>query len=410
MKKTSLFQIILLLCCSTANAQLFNPVSSINLPEYAGSASWGDYDKDGYVDLLVVGRDNNSKPISKVFQNKNGTLTEQTNIILVGLVGKGVWGDYDKDGWLDILISGQDVTYRPKTVIYRNNGDGSFSLQSQIVLPGTQAGDLAWCDFNNDSYLDIILSGNAGIPDAQYNQSGIIYTLSDNDNFPKTTILTKIFYNDKNNNFIENKNCKLIGITLGSVDCGDYNNDGFMDILLTGIDSTFSNRISKIYRNNRDGTFIEQTDISLIGISYGCSRWGDYDNDSLLDILSIGENESNIKISQIYKNNGDNNFSLNNDISIIGISHGNAAWGDYDNDGYTDFVLTGNTSSRPTSIIYHNTKNGNFTKVSELLSVYESNAIWGDYDNDQDLDLIICGATKYGFISKIYQNNTQVNK
>ncbi|MBK6681631.1 MAG: VCBS repeat-containing protein [Ignavibacteriales bacterium] len=56
-------------------------------------------------------------------------------------------------------------------------------------------------------------------------------------------------------------------------------------------------------KNNGDGTFIEQTSISLTGVYLGSVAWGDYDNDGDLDILLTGTNSSNVKVSKIYKNN-----------------------------------------------------------------------------------------------------------
>ena len=71
-----------------------------------------------------------------------------------------------------------------------------------------------------------------------------------------------------------------------SVAWGDYDNDGDLDILLTGDSDTYP--ISKIYRNNGDNTFTEQTSIALTGVFCCSAKWGDYDNDGDLDILLTG--------------------------------------------------------------------------------------------------------------------------
>ncbi|MDD1469481.1 VCBS repeat-containing protein, partial [Dolichospermum sp. ST_sed5] len=73
-----------------------------------------------------------------------------------------------------------------------------------------------------------------------------------------------------------------------------------MDILLTGF--TGSIRVSKIYHNNGDNTFTEQTSISLTGVANSSVAWGDYDNDGDLDILLTGMDGSN-RYSKIYRNN-----------------------------------------------------------------------------------------------------------
>ncbi len=124
----------------------------------------------------------------------------------------------------------------------------------------------------------------------------------------------------------------LTGISYGSAVWGDYDNDGYLDILLTGATSS-GTPISKIYRNDGNNTFTEQTTISLPGVTFGSAVWGDYDNDGYLDILLTGSNSSYISISKIYRNNGNNTFTEQTAISLPGVSSGSAAWGDYDNDG-----------------------------------------------------------------------------
>ena len=101
--------------------------------------------------------------------------------------------------------------------------------------------------------------------------------------------------------FTEKTGISLTGVYVGSVAWGDYDNDGDLDILLTGYDSN-ENEISKIYRNNGDNTFAEQTGISLTGVNFSSVAWGDYDNDGDLDILLTGRSGSGY-FSKIYRNN-----------------------------------------------------------------------------------------------------------
>ncbi len=100
--------------------------------------------------------------------------------------------------------------------------------------------------------------------------------------------------------FTETTSISLAGVYNSSVAWGDYDNDGDLDILLTGNDG--SSRVSKIYKNNGDGSFTEQTSISLTGVDYSSAAWGDYDNDGDLDILLTGSSSSGY-VSKIYKNN-----------------------------------------------------------------------------------------------------------
>ena len=72
------------------------------------------------------------------------------------------WGDYDNDGQLDILLTGQPGPYLYLSQVYHNNGDGSFSLNTNAVLPGVAYGSVAWGDYDNDGRLDILLTGETG--------------------------------------------------------------------------------------------------------------------------------------------------------------------------------------------------------------------------------------------------------
>jgi predicted nucleotidyltransferase len=124
-----------------------------------------------------------------------------------------------------------------------------------------------------------------------------------------------------------------------SVAWGDYDNDGDLDILLTGYSGSAA--VSKIYKNNGDGTFTEQTSISLAGVQYSSVAWGDYDNDRDLDILLTGSLSNGNPVSKIYKNNGNGTFTEQTSISLTGVQNSSVAWGDYDNDGDLDILLTG---------------------------------------------------------------------
>ena len=100
----------------------------------------------------------------------------------------------------------------------------------------------------------------------------------------------------------------MLDVADGSVAWGDYDNDGMLDILLTG-DCFGSGGIAKVYHNNGDGTFTEDTSAGLTGVETGSVAWGDYDNDGGLDILLTGIHRHRAAIAKIYHNNGDGTFS-----------------------------------------------------------------------------------------------------
>ncbi len=333
----------------------------------SSSAAWGDYDNDGDLDILLTGNTENES-VSKIYRNEgNNSFAEQTSITLVGVSSSSAaWGDYDNDGDLDIHLG---------TRIYRNNGGNTFT--DQISLIGVSTGSAAWGDYDNDGDLDIVLTG--GTVDAPF---------------------TKIYSNEGNNTFTEQTSIHILGVTSSSVAWGDYDNDGNLDILLTGHyrQSFYLVDIAKVYRNNGNNTFSGQN-LNLIGVYGGSGDWGDYDNDGDLDILLTGA--GNFKI---YRNDGNNQFTL---ISIpLFFGESSAAWGDYDNDGDLDIVLTG-WESEIISKIYRNDGNNTFTEQTSisLTGVRSGSAVWGDYDNDGDLDILLTGYSGNGRVSKIYRNN-----
>ena len=164
--------------------------------------------------------------------------------------------------------------------------------------------------------------------------------ISDVDGYP--SVISKGLFIIPSDEFTEQKSISLIGFYFGCAAWGDYDNDGDLDLLLTGYNEDIGGGdFSKIYRNNGDNTFTEQTSISLTGVYSGSAAWGDYNNDGYMDILLTGYDQSTTMISKIYRNNGNNTFTEQTSISLTGVTTGTGAWGDYDNDGDLDILLIG---------------------------------------------------------------------
>ena len=250
-------------------------------------------------------------------------------------------------------------------------------------MTGVRYSSVAWGDYDNDGDLDILIIGDLGA------------------NQP----LTKLYRNNGDNTFTEQTAISIISVRAGSIAWGDYDNDGDLDILLTG--STGAGGISKIYRNNGDNTFTEQPSISLINVSYSSATWGDYDNDGDLDILLTGLPSPMSYTSKIYRNNGNNTFAEQTSIALTGIGYGSAAWGDYDNDGDLDVLLSGYDGSNGISKVFRNNGDNTFTEQTSisLIGLYRNSVKWGDYDNDGDLDILLTGLNGSNGVSKIYSNN-----
>jgi predicted nucleotidyltransferase len=358
-------------------AQPFTEQTGIYLNSAAfGTVAWGDYDNDGDLDILLTG----SAGSSIYKNNGNNTFSQQTGIMLGGLSGsKAAWGDYDNDGDLDILFATGTCYLK----IFKNNGNNTFTEQTASTLTGVCAQSITWGDYDNDGDLDYLFTG-----------------------FVNTYRATKIYKNNGNNTFSEQTGISLQGVNSGSAAWGDYDNDGDLDILLTGY--TGSSFISKIYTNNGNNIFTELPGISLIGVWKSSIAWGDYNNDGNLDILLTGESNSSGYVSKIYKNNGNNTFTEQTGISMQGVTSGSVAWGDCDNDGDLDILMTGWITNIAKSTVYQNNGNNTFTELigTSFTAVNNSSVAWGDYDNDGDLDIILAGSATSNPVTRIYKNNT----
>lgn len=174
---------------------------------------------------------------------------------------------------------------------------------------------------------------------------------------------------------------------------GDYNNDGRLDLyVVTGVATDGSD----FYVNNGNGTFTEQAGSLGIKNDPGRGRqpaWVDYNRDGDLDLFVANSAKVDAP-SVLYRNNGSGPFT---DVAVqagLALTTGieSVAWADYNNDGYTDFIMTELGSAGGAGYrLYRNQGNGTFveTRVAAGLTGnhFPTSAAWGDYDNDGDLDL-----------------------
>jgi len=228
---------------------------------------------------------------------------------------------------------------------------------------------------------------------------------------------------------------KYLPETMGSGACFiDYDNDGWQDILLVNSMDWPGHKSGKshpaLYHNNHDGTFTDVTrqaglDIEMYGM--GCAI-GDYDNDGYDDIYITG-----LDGSHLFHNLGNGKFAdvtVRSGVSSPGFATG-AAWFDYDNDGKLDLIVAHYVEWSPSTdqtcsldgkhksyctpelykgqsvTLYHNEGNGRFKEVTKAAGLYDpSSKSLGialiDYDNDGWLDLLITNDTQ---ANKLYHNN-----
>ncbi|MEW6557987.1 MAG: FG-GAP-like repeat-containing protein, partial [Elusimicrobiota bacterium] len=274
-----------------------------------------------------------------------------------------MFGDYDNDGDLDIVAgSGQTIK------IFQNN-NGQFSVIQEVSIPGSISyrNGLLWVDYDNDGDLDIIGSGNEFV---------------------------KVFKNI-NNTFTEDTNQNIAGLKENSIQVGDYDNDGDSDLVICGIKEMYGRTepITKIYRND-NGIFKEDRTQRLTQIREGGFVFGDYDNDGNLDLALSGRTgiyPNTSIISKIYKNNNGSFVEDTAQQYLVAVAESpNVQWIDYDNDGKLDLSIKGYTTNENNTFNLYRNDNGIMKKVFGMGSSGETTNgfAWGDVDNDGDLDLI----------------------
>jgi uncharacterized protein (TIGR02145 family) len=375
---------LMLLIWGSSFAQPFVNINAGLTGLHWSDVAWGDYDNDGDLDVIVAGLDSGSNGVTKIYKNNgNDLFTEVSGLPFPGtFVGDIAWGDYDADGDLDIIIQGY-TTSSQITTLYENTGNDIF-IDSGVIFPALADGSVSFMDFNNDGHLDILIVG-----------------------FDGAGQLVKIYKNHGDATFTE-INVDFPPSIKSSYEWCDYDNDGDMDVFLSGLNTDYS-LISRLYKNNGDETFTE-TENSFSDAWLGDAAWGDYNSDGYPDILLSGFTFSG-RIAEIYKNNGDGTFSLLTTAGLTGVSHSSSIWGDYDNDGDLDIFIggtyeQGGTWPRVTDVFINN-GDDTFTQAGLNFAVdcYWGESAWGDYDSDGDLDLICCGHDDAGGSNTIIYRN-----
>lgn len=293
---------------------------------------------------------------------------------------KCAWGDLNSDGQQDLVLMGEQPD-KYITSVYINNTDHF----SQMIIPELKAlsnGSLSLMDFNNDNHLDIFYTGN----DKEGNKHTLLFKNIEGNSFSKVTT-------------------SFENVNLSSHTWLDFNNDGFIDLILSGLDSK-SQIITKTYINNKNEGFDIQ-ELNLSNIYSGNTKSVDYNKDGWTDLLLTGKSEGSNRICHLYKNNEGRSFDKV--IEFDGLSKGDSEWGDINNDGFPDLALAGYNGLNYTAKIYTNI-DGTFQFSQDLTPPLGGcDMEWIDYDGDEDLDLICIGGVKNTSPQTIlYTNNNAV--
>lgn len=355
-------------------------------------AAWGDYDADGFIDLVIAGRDINGDTRTLIYHNENGTLVQDNQSSLNGLMnGALTWGDYDRDGDLDLFRSGEDRFGNGFTFLFKNNNNAFSSDPIQVPISNLnlRQGGGAWGDYNNDGRLDLAVSG--------LNRTNIKKTL--------------LYRNVPGDTLVEDTSQTITGTANGQLAWGDIDNDGDLDLIISGESAaaTFT-AIFEIYRNT-NGILTRDATQNLTGFFSSALALGDVDNDGDLDLVITGGIVSGgvtVPKAAVFTNDGTGIFTEGQ--ALTGTFGGTVSLGDADNDGDLDLFLTGqDVNSEQVAILYINSS-GVFsaTTLSVVPGNLFSSAGWADYDNDKDLDLAVTGGTGLTFteIAQVFDNLT----
>jgi enediyne biosynthesis protein E4 len=247
-----------------------------------GAGVWGDYDQDGFLDLFVGAGSGYSHLYHNDGDGTFSAVTDNPAVTIRANAWSSSWADYDNDGRLDLFVanrSGPDF-------LFHNLGGGAFAQiqEGEIVTDSDVSIGAAWGDYDNDGFLDLLVA-NGG-----WNALG----------------KNRLYHNNGDGTFTRITEGSLVTDRRpwASGSWADYDNDGDLDLFVSA-----SQANGALYRNNGDGTLTEVTtgSLSYDGGSSGAGAvgvaWGDYDNDGFPDLVvaTIGG------WNWLYRNNGNAN-------------------------------------------------------------------------------------------------------
>jgi hypothetical protein len=352
-------------------------LSGENLKGYPQGIATGDYDNDGFVDVLITNYGDNV-----LYRNNgNGTFSDVTK--RAGVSGGNecsvgaAWFDYDNDRLLDLYVGNYlefDPAYKyyyapdgfpgpmaydaQKDVLYHNNGDGTFEDVTEKMgitdIDGRAMG-VGAADYDEDGYVDIFVAND--------------HTLN------------YLWHNEGGKGFVDKGTMSGTAFSQGgeatvsmSVDFADYNDDGLLDLFVS--DDTYCS----LYENLGNGVFSDKgvpSNISMAAAQFvgWSSSFVDYDNDSDVDIFKTNGALKHLygQEDQMFQNEGGGKFrdaslELGKYFSEEFVGRG-ACLGDYDNDGDFDIFIV-NLNSR--AVFLRNNKGNRNNWI--LLDLYRNSS------------------------------------
>ncbi len=375
-------------------AQNFTEVQTSMNNFYYSAADIADIDNNGTLDIVLNGAidadgdGNVDSTYNEVYQNNGTTLLSFAGLGAdVTHLGDIKFIDYNNDGLLDIISTGLSymdvVNY--KQYRFKNTGSG---FVKEAELPGKIYGSLEVFDFNHDGKPDYALNGT------QYAHGGGFGNSLD-------------YYKNTGTGFDLTENW-VDGTQSGSFKVVDLNNDNLLDLVIIGSDIN-GDAISKVYMN-QTGVLTPTQD--LAPVSVGKIDFADFNADGFQDIVVIGRDANDDAYSAVLMNDGTGTLTPHiiqaGDISDVALSVG-----DLNNDGYYDFIISGNENYNAVVKTYiydvsnHTFNEGTVTGITALggpglLQLF-------DFNNDHHPDILLGGfdwsASDLPSLTKVFKNN-----
>lgn len=237
---------------------------------YFNALSVGDYDHDGYNDVVIMSNDGSSRSVD-VYKNNQGN-GSFTRFALPNPASNGsvMFGDIDNDGWLDVFYTGYSTKARG-IGLYRNQQDGTFQDITPSNIEGSFESQSVLSDVNGDGALDIVVTGH-GDNWARY--TSIYYnTINPTTKLPEFTLKTS-------------DQTGIVPVNKANLLFADYNNDGLQDLVVNGYDG--SKDLMRVYYQNAQQKFILDNNRPLFSIKDGGINMGDVNGDGNMDVVIAG--------------------------------------------------------------------------------------------------------------------------
>jgi hypothetical protein len=359
---------------------------------------WGDYDDDGYPDLIVgEGTFTSTKACSLYRNNQDGTLTKVTPAEVGDIASLArnwqsvAWGNYDNDDHLDLIVSENPPSGESRAALWRNVGNGRFEQATNAGSFATDRlwGTPSWGDFNRDGWIDLAVANAWDQPPSWGDWCrNLLYFNRGDETFRKETQGEFLAFRSQ---------AQVEG---GAA--GDMDGDGDLDILVGSHSGVI------LFENDGAGGFHRVTAgfPSVTGTALA-PAWADYDNDGRLDVfVPVHHGDS---MSSLIHNDGNGQWTR---IPLGAVNQcGGASWADYDNDGDLDLIITRGQNTTATKLFYANNGDGTFTQIT-LGSIANdvglwADSAWGDFDNNGFQDLFV--TSHGGYPEVLYRNHGNSN-